>query len=121
MARVLETKLPIAIGPINSEVFNRLVRVLELSLNRVDVGATVSVNETEKNVNQFADGSIVWNRGTDQLQLWVGKEWVNLYKGSEDGLEGVSQLGTVSVSTGGATTIIIGTVATGYGTEQWYT
>ena len=121
MARVLEKKLPIAIGPINSEVFNRLVRVLELSLNRVDVGATVSVNETEKNVNQFADGSIVWNRGTDQLQLWVGKEWVNLYKGSEDGLEGVSQLGTVSVSTGGATTIIIGTVATGYGTEQWYT
>ena len=33
----------------------------------------------------------------------------------------VAQLGTVSVSTGGATTITIGTVATGYGTEQWYT
>ena len=111
MAKLLETKLPVAIGPIDSAVFNRLV----------DVGATVNVNETEKNINQFAEGSIVWNRATQQLQLWVGKKWVNIYKGSESGVEGVSQLGTVSVSTGGATTIIIGTVATGYGTEQWYT
>ena len=46
MAKLLETKLPVAIGPIDSAVFNRLVRVLELSLNKVDVGATVNVNET---------------------------------------------------------------------------
>ena len=53
MAKLLETKLPTAIGPIDPAIFNRLVRVLELSLNRVDVGSTVNVNETERNINQF--------------------------------------------------------------------
>ena len=47
MAKLLETKLPEAIGPVDPALFNRLVRVLELSLNRVDVNSTLSVNETE--------------------------------------------------------------------------
>jgi len=45
MSKLLETKLPVAIGPITPEIFNRLVRVLELSLNKVDVNSTVNVNE----------------------------------------------------------------------------
>ena len=121
MAKLLETKLPVAIGPLSPELFNRLVRVLELSLNKVDVGSTVNVNETERNLNQFATCDIIWNLATQQLQLWTGTKWIDIYKGSESGVEGISQLGQVSVSTGGATTIVIGTIATGYGTEQWYT
>ena len=75
MAKLLETKLPVAIGPLSPELFNRLVRVLELSLNKVDVGSTVNVNETERNLNQFATGDIIWNLATQQLQLWTGTKY----------------------------------------------
>ena len=65
MAKILETKLPIAIGEISPETFNRLVRVLELSLNKVDIDSTLSVNETQRNENQFQKGDIIWNLSTD--------------------------------------------------------
>ena len=107
MAKILETKLPIAIGEISPETFNRLVRVLELSLNKVDVDSTLSVNETQRNENQFQKGDIIWNLSTDQLQLWTGEQWVDLYTGTENGVEGVASLGKISVSTNGSTTIPI--------------
>ena len=121
MSKILETKLPFAQGELSPDVFNRLVRVLELSLNKVEVDSTLSVNETQRNSNKFQSGDIIWNLATDQLQLWTGKEWVKLYKGTENGVEGVSSLGLVTVSTDGDTTIPLGDIATGYGTENWYT
>ena len=39
MARILETKLPFAQNELSPEIFNRLVRILELSLNKVDIGS----------------------------------------------------------------------------------
>ena len=107
MAKILETKLPIAIGEISPETFNRLVRVLELSLNKVDIDSTLSVNETQRNENQFQKGDIIWNLSTDQLQLWTGEQWVNIYTGTENGVEGVTSLGKISVSTNGSTTVSI--------------
>lgn len=107
MAKILETKLPIAIGEISPETFNRLVRVLELSLNKVDIDSTPSVNETQRNENQFQKGDIIWNLSTDQLQLWTGEQWVDIYTGTENGVEGVASLGKISVSTNGSTTVSI--------------
>ncbi len=107
MAKILETKLPIAIGEISPETFNRLVRVLELSLNKVDVDSTLAVNETQRNENQFEKGDIIWNLSTDQLQLWTGEQWIDLYTGTENGVQGVASLGKVTVSTNGAATIPI--------------
>ncbi len=107
MAKILETKLPIAIGEISPETYNRLVRVLELSLNKVDIDSTLSVNETQRNENQFQKGDIIWNLSTDQLQLWTGEQWVNIYTGTENGVEGVASLGKISVSTNGSTTVSI--------------
>ena len=78
MAKLLETKLPVAIGEISPETFNRLVRVLELSLNRVDIDSTLSVNETQRNENKFQAGDIIWNLSTNQLQLWTGALWVDI-------------------------------------------
>ena len=121
MARLLETKLPFAAGELSPELFNRLVRVLELSLGKADIGATVNVNETQRNANQFNSGDIIWNLATKQLQLWTGTDWVSLYKGTENGVGAVSKLGLVTVSTEGDTLIALGTIATGYGTENWYT
>jgi galactose mutarotase-like enzyme len=107
MAKILETKLPIAIGEISPETFNRLVRVLELSLNKVDIDSTLSVNETQRNENQFQKGDIIWNLSTDQLQLWTGEQWVDIYTGTKNGVEGVASLGKISVSTNGSTTVSI--------------
>jgi hypothetical protein len=107
VAKILETKLPIAIGEISPETFNRLVRVLELSLNKVDIDSTLSVNETQRNENQFQKGDIIWNLSTDQLQLWTGEQWVDIYTGTENGVEGVASLGKISVSTNGSTTVSI--------------
>lgn len=111
MGKILQTKLPYATGPVNSFsaalLFNRLVRILELSLGRVDLGATVTVNEEERNLNLFNKGDIIFNLSTNQLQLWSGTEWIDLYVGEENGVQGTTALGKVTVSTGGATTIKI--------------
>tara|TARA_R100000152_G_C6777109_1_gene206746 strand:- start:1896 stop:2219 length:324 start_codon:yes stop_codon:yes gene_type:complete len=107
MAKLLETKLPVAIGDISPETFNRLVRVLELSLNKVDIDSTLSVNETQRNENKFQQGDIIWNLTAQELQLWNGKEWIALYERREFGVEAVTSLGKVTVSTNGATSIQI--------------
>ena len=107
MAKLLETKLPVAMGELSPETFNRLVRVLELSLNRVDIDSTLSVNETQRNTNKFQEGAIIWNLSTSQLQLWTGATWVDIHAGAERGVEGVSGLGKLTVSTNGATEVLI--------------
>ena len=83
MGKLLETKLPVAYGEISPEIFNRLVRVLELSLNKKDVDATLTVNESQRN------------------------------EGNENGVEGKSSLGTLSVATNGNTSISISGGASG--------
>ncbi len=108
MGKLLETKLPISIGEVSSDTFNRLVRVLELSLNKVDVDSTLSVNETQRNENKFNNGDVIWNLSTNQLQLWNGQTWVDLYSGNEKGIQAVGQIGNITVATGGATLIELG-------------
>ena len=108
MGKLLETKLPISIGEVSSDTFNRLVRVLELSLNKVDVDSTLSVNETQRNENKFNNGDVIWNLSTNQLQLWNGQTWVDLYSGNEKGIQAVGQIGNITVATGGATSIELG-------------
>lgn len=108
MSKLLQTKLPISIGEVSSDTFNRLVRVLELSLNRVDVDSTLSVNETQRNENKFNNGDIIWNLSTNQLQLWNGQMWVDLYSGNEKGIQAVGQIGNITVATGGDASIELG-------------
>tara|TARA_R100001510_G_C7627362_1_gene186966 strand:- start:517 stop:843 length:327 start_codon:yes stop_codon:yes gene_type:complete len=107
MAKLLQTKLPEAIGPVDPALFNRLVRVLELSLNSKDVDATLTVNETQRNLNKFNKGDIIYNLSTDQLQLWSGVEWIDLYSGEENGVQGTTTLGKVTIQTNGATIVPI--------------
>ena len=121
MSKLLQTKLPIAVGEISSDTFNRLVRVLELSLNKVDLDSTLTVSFEQRNENKFNDGDIVWNKSSEQLQLWTGTKWINLYKGNEDGVGAVGGLGNLSVSTNGNTIVNITVPNTGYNTETWYT
>lgn len=107
MAKLLETKLPTAVGPLSPDLFNRLVRILEISLNSKDIDATLSVNETQRNLNKFNKGDIIYNLSTDQLQFWNGVEWIDLYSGEENGVQGTTTLGKVTIKTNGATTVPI--------------
>jgi len=108
MGKLLETKLPISIGEVSSETFNRLVRVLELSLNKVDVNSTLTVNETQRNENKFNSGDIIWNLTSNQLQLWTGEKWVNLYSGNETNFQASAELGNVTITLGGNVSIQLG-------------
>ncbi len=108
MGKLLETKLPISIGEVSSETFNRLVRVLELSLNKVDVNSTLAVNETQRNENKFNKGDIIWNLTSNQLQVWTGEKWVNLYSENETNFQASAELGNVTVTLGGVVTIQLG-------------
>lgn len=107
MTKILETKLPTAVGPLDPAIFNRLVRVLELSLGNKDIDATQTVNENQRNLNLFNKGDIIYNLSTDQLQLWNGIKWIDLYVGEEKGVQGNMALGKVSIKTNGATTVPI--------------
>ena len=51
MAKILETRLPIAGLEITPEIFNRLVRILELNLQKVDLNAT-PYNKRTKKINR---------------------------------------------------------------------
>ena len=53
----------------------------------------------------FQSGDIIWNLSTSQLQLWTGAVWVDIYAGTEKGVQGTSSLGTLTVATNGATTV----------------
>ena len=107
MAKLLNTKLPIAFGEVNPDVYNRMVRTVELSLNSFDPTSTPQYTQAIRNQNEFEQGDIIWNLTLQELQLWNGEQWIILYEGEQFGVEGVASLGKITVSTGGATTITI--------------
>ena len=61
MAKLLETRLPIAGREITPDVFNRLVRVLELNLQKFDPNATLQINTEDKLNTKFNPGDIVFD------------------------------------------------------------
>ena len=73
MAKILETRLPLAGLEITPEIFNRLVRILELNLQKVDLSATPTTNEERKLIDNFNPGDIVFNTDTNDLEFFNGK------------------------------------------------
>jgi hypothetical protein len=47
MAKLLPTRLPQALDEVSPEVFNRLVRILELNLGQFDPNRTPQFNQSE--------------------------------------------------------------------------
>jgi hypothetical protein len=105
MAKLLQTRLPTAIGSVEPDLYNRMVRVLEISLGRFDPTATPQYNDTQIGQNQFAAGDVIWNASKSVLQIYTGSEWQDLSTRTEVGLEATGAVGTLTVSTNGATTI----------------
>ena len=93
MGKLLETRLPNAIGEVSPDVYNRLVRVLELNLGAFDPTATPQYTLTTLSQNKFNPGDVIWNLNAKSLQVFDGSKWYDVYSGTT---RGVSATGAVS-------------------------
>ena len=58
MAKLLQTNLPLAQNEVSGEIFNRLVRIIELNLGEFDPNRTPQFNETEIAQLNFIEGDV---------------------------------------------------------------
>ena len=72
MAKLLNTRLPIANTEVTPELFNRLVRLLELNLGEFDPVNTEQFTTTERDKVVFNPGTIIFNTTTNSLQVFDG-------------------------------------------------
>ena len=106
MSKNLQTQLPLATDTVSSDIFNRLVRILEINLGAVDLDNVRQISDAEKNTLQFNAGSIVWNTTIGVLQVYTGNKWVDIGDRTlAKGFEMTSEVGTVTIKIAGATTI----------------
>ena len=106
MSKILQTQLPLASETVTSDIFNRLVRILELNLGAVDLDNVRQITDAEKNTLLFNDGSIIWNTTVGVLQVYTGNKRVD--RGDRTlpkGFEMTSDVGKVSIKTNGDITI----------------
>jgi hypothetical protein len=105
MSKLLPTRLPISDSvQVSSDIYNRLVRILEINLGEFDPSTTLLVNNTERDEGFFNQGTIIFNTNTDTLQCWDGTRWRDLfgsqfYINNDLGFGLTGSLGSVSVST----------------------
>tara|TARA_R100000655_G_scaffold17063_3_gene36624 strand:+ start:1456 stop:1782 length:327 start_codon:yes stop_codon:yes gene_type:complete len=106
MSKILQTQLPLANDAVTSDVFNRLVRILEINLGSVDLDNIRQISDAEKNTVQFNDGSIIWNTTVGVLQVYTGNKWVDIGDRTlPKGFEMQSNVGKVTVTLGGDVSI----------------
>ena len=106
MSKILQTQLPLASETVTSDIFNRLVRILELNLGAVDLDNLRQITDAEKNTLLFNDGSIIWNTTVGVLQVYTGNKWVDIGDRTlPKGFEMTSDVGKVSIKTNGDITI----------------
>ena len=102
MSKILQTQLPIAVGSVSPEIFNRLTRILEINLGAVDVNATQQVNDADKLQFNFLPGSIIWNTTLGVLQVFNGAKWVDIGERINDlGFEATATLGKIDIKIAG--------------------
>jgi hypothetical protein len=106
MSKLLQTQLPIASDTVTSDVFNRLVRILEINLGAVDLDNVRQISDAEKNTLKFNDGSIIWNTTVGVLQVYTGNQWLDIGDRTlPQGFEMTSSVGKVTINIAGSTTI----------------
>ncbi len=106
MSKLLQTQLPLASDNVTSDLFNRLVRILEINLGAVDLDNVRQISDAEKNTLKFNDGSIIWNTTVGVLQVYTGNKWVDIGDRTlPQGFEAIADVGTVTINIAGSTTI----------------
>ena len=122
MAKLLNTRLPLALTDVDTNTFNRLVRVLEINLGEYDTSATPQFNDSEITTLAFNAGDVIWNTSIGVLQVYTGNRWIQLHTPvSPQGYELQSSVGSVTVKIAGDTTINLGTSNEYWDIEKWYT
>ena len=116
MSKLLRTSLPFSSdGQVSAELYNRLIRILEINLGEFDPDNTRQITTAEKLDNKFNLGAIVFDTTLNKLQVYDGDNWLTIstvpldvFSGPPtNGLEAQASLGTLSVSAGGDTTITL--------------
>ena len=109
MAKLLKTSLPFSYdGQVNGDLYNRLLRILEINLGEFDPDNTRQINDRDKNRARFNVGSLIWNTNNQSLEVYIGNRWVALTDPVEDhGVQGMLSLGSVTVQTNGNTRIVL--------------
>lgn len=105
MSKLLPTRLPISYeDPVSSNVYNRLIRILELNLGSTDPDNTRQANTAQRDQENPSPGMLIFNTNTDTIQCWDGARWRDLfasqfYVNNDLGFGLTGSLGTVSVTT----------------------
>jgi hypothetical protein len=123
MSKILQTQLPLAYGDTTSvDVFNRLVRILEINLGSVDPDNTLQLSTTERDKLNFNIGTLIFNTTTEVLQVYNGHEFLDLgTPANPQGYQAKALVGDVSVKTNGDITVNLGSSLYGWGIEKYYT
>ena len=114
MSKLLPTQLPISYDVnVDGNLYNRLVRILEINLGQFDPDNTLQIPTTEKLEGKFNQGALVFDTSLNRLQVYDGDKWLNIditdassFSGPpENGLSAQASLGIVSVATKGSISI----------------
>tara|TARA_R100001244_G_scaffold77074_1_gene61108 strand:+ start:134 stop:505 length:372 start_codon:yes stop_codon:yes gene_type:complete len=122
MSKLLETRLPVESNEFaRKEIFNRLVRILEINLGSFDPNSTPQFNDQQINTLAFQQGDVIWNTSIGVLQIYTGAKWIQLHTpANPQGYELQASLGSVSIQTNGDVTVNLTSSAEGWGIEKWY-
>jgi|TARA_R100000655_G_scaffold1061_1_gene4169 hypothetical protein len=91
---------------VNSETFNRLVRILEINLGEFDPDNIRQIDDTTKGQAQFNAGSLVWNTNNESLEVYSGNQWITITTPKiNKGLSATGSVGEVTLKIAGATSI----------------
>ena len=123
MSKLLQTRLPIESNEfVNRDIYNRLIRILEINLGSFDPDSTPQYNDQKISTLAFSTGDVIWNTSIGVLQVYTGAKWIQLHTPvNPQGYELQASVGSVSVQTNGDITINLGSSSTGWGLETWYT
>ena len=122
MSKLLQTRLPIESNEFaRKEIFNRLVRILEINLGSFDHNSTPQFNDQEISTLAFQQGDVIWNTSIGVLQVYTGNRWIQLHTPkSPQGYELQASIGSVSIQTNGNVTVNISSSSEGWNIERWY-
>ena len=94
MAKLLPTRLPLAEGEnVSAELFNRLVRILEINLGAVDPDNTLQLSTAQRDKLNFNLGTLIFNTTTQVLQVFNGTEFIDLIR-KYDGVTSIHDFGS---------------------------
>ena len=122
MGKLLESRLPLAITDVDANIFNRLVRILEINLGKFDPSSTPQFNDSNIGTLGFNAGDVIWNTSIGVLQVYTGNRWIQLHAPvSPQGYELQASVGSVTIKIAGDTTINLGSSTEYWDVEKWYT